>query len=403
VSKREAAGWALDRKTLERAEQRIEERHRRDELGFLDLPQDHAGLAKIQKLAKQFRRFKTLVVLGVGGSDLGARAVLQALPQKRQVVFAGDTTDPVALLDVLKDVDWKHAAINVISKSGESVETMAAFGVAYERLCKAVGRKEATKRVVATTDAERGTLRRFVLEEGCESLDVPSNVGGRFSVLSSVGLFPCAWAGVDVKKLLVGARVVDVRQALALAEMLAAAYQNKKTTWILMPYSRRLMGFALWMRQLVAESLGKKKNGRGTGPTPVVSEGPTDQHSQLQLYMDGPDDKWFLFFTLKQHGTDVRVPKMPKVFAGSGLSGVRLSELLQTEHRTTIETLASVDRPSGSLELGRLDTLHVGQLLQMCMLATCYVGELLGVNAFDQPGVEDSKRRIKEWLKRRPV
>lgn len=387
---------------LSLAHANIAERGKTGELGFLDLPYDRVGLKMVKKLAKHFQRYPTLIVLGVGGSDLGARAVLQALPQKRRVIFAGDTTDPVALHEAFKDVDWKHAAVNVISKSGGSVETLSAFGIAYDQLCRALGKKEAATRIIVTTDAEEGMLRKFVNDIGCASLDVPHNVGGRFSVLSSVGLFPCAWAGVDVGGLLEGAAQASSSPLAAhLAEALTGAYAQKKTTWVLMPYSRRLVGFTLWMRQLIAESLGKKKGSRGIGPTPVVSEGPTDQHSQLQLYREGPDDKLFLFFTLKNHGMDVRVPPMPSMLAPAQLSGVRLSELVATEHRTTVETLSSVRRPSATIQLEKLSAKSLGELLQSCMLATAYAGELLGINAFNQPGVEDSKRRIKEWLKRR--
>lgn len=385
--------------------------HKRGEQGWLDLPTDKKMTARIAKAVASVKHAETLLVLGIGGSDLGARAILQALPQKRRVLFAGGNTDPDELSAIFSQIDWKHAAVNIISKSGDTVEPMSAFFVARERLKKAIG-KSFAERIVATTDAAQGSLAALAKKEGYARLIVPENVGGRFSVLSDVGLFPAAWAGVPVARLLAGAareaqafrhKAAEEQIAAVYAARHAGSYRDGRTVFVLMPYAARLQSFAFWYRQLIAESLGKRLNREGgevhAGPTPVAALGATDQHSQLQLYMEGPEDKVVTFIEIEKFAADVRVPKPPMSSdAFRGLAGRSFQDLIHAERRFTAEALASVERPSGTLFLQRLDAEHLGALFQMFMHAIAYLGELLNVDAYNQPGVEEGKRRFRAWL-----
>jgi len=314
---------------------------------------------------------------------------------------------------MLSSVDWKRTAVNIISKSGDTVEPMSAFFVARERLRKASGKKFA-EQIIATTDAEQGTLVALAKKEGYARLIVPGNVGGRFSVLSDVGLFPAAWAGVPIAKLLAGAahqanefrrKAVEEQTAAPYAALHASQYRDGRSVFVLMPYAARLQSFAFWYRQLIAESLGKRLNREGgvvnVGPTPIAALGATDQHSQLQLYMEGPEDKVVTFVEVEAFAANLRVPKPPIASESfRGLAGRSFQELIHAERRFTAEALASVDRPTGTIFLGRLDAEHLGALFQMFMQATAYLGELLNVDAYDQPGVEEGKRRFRAWLSR---
>lgn len=392
---------------LEEARDHIIQLRKSGEQGFLDLPFDAAMVKRVQAMAAKTKRFDTLLVLGIGGSDLGARAILQALPSKRRVLFAGANTDPDELAEILSQVNWKKTLVNIISKSGDTVEPTSAFLVAWDLLKKRVG-KNFAKHIIATTDAERGTLVDWAEKEGYARLLVPENVGGRFSVLSDVGLFPAAWAGVKIKELLAGAASMvrnfehasfDQQPAAVYAALHAEAYlKQNRSIFILMPYAARLQAFAFWYRQIIAESLGKTSE---IGPTPIAAFGATDQHSQLQLYMEGPEDKVVTFIEVQKFATKLRVPKMPMASASlAGLEGKTFQDLIHAERRFTAEALTQARRPNGTFFLPKLDAHGLGQLFQTFMIATAYLGELLNVDAYDQPGVEDGKRRFREWLSR---
>jgi len=417
---------------LEQGRRTLLEQRKRGEIGWLDLPMDKAMIKRVQKVVAKTKKFQTLLVLGIGGSDLGARAILQALGQgsKKSVRFAGANTDPDELEAVLKDIIWKKTVVNIISKSGDTVEPMSAFLVVRERLRKAVGKKFA-QQIVATTDAKKGTLHDLAEEEGYHQLIVPQNVGGRFSVLSDVGLFPAAFAGIAIKEMLAGAaeqvRVfekdpVDFQPAAQYAGLHADWFQrHRANVWVLMPYSAHLELFGRWYRQLIAESLGKKKNRNALtieiGPTPVAALGATDQHSQIQLYMEGPHDKVITFIEIEKFRSRLRVsPLVGEVLherrGGSHISvqtlerfatlvNVPFEELIHAERKATAEALTSVKRPNATITLPKLDAYHLGALFQMFMIATAYLGELFNIDPYNQPGVEEGKKRFKMWLENR--
>ncbi|MBM3204449.1 glucose-6-phosphate isomerase [Candidatus Uhrbacteria bacterium] len=381
--------------------------------GWFDLPFDHEMIKRVRSLVHATKAFETLLVLGIGGSDLGARAILQALPFKRQVLFAGSNTDPDELASILSSMDLKKTLVNIVSKSGDTIEPMSAFLVIRERLKKLVG-KDFTRHIVATTDLERGTLIEWARREGYHRLIIPSNVGGRFSVLSDVGLFPAAWAGIDIEALVDGAagqmksfeKDHPAHQLPAIyAAIHADAYlKHGRSLFVFMPYHSALFTFALWYRQLIAESLGKAKNRSGLavsmGPTPIAGIGAADQHSQIQLYIEGPADKLFTFLEIEKFNAHIKLPAAP-YFASAfdGIGGRSMQDLIHAERRATAEALASRHRPSGTLFLSKLDARGLGELFQFFMLATAYLGELFDVNAYDQPGVQEGKRRFAEWIR----
>src|SRR5207253_8765685 len=266
-----------------------------------------------------------LVVLGIGGSALGIRALAGALAGEGSAVriVVADSIDPETFGPLLARLDLRRTLFNVVSKSGETAETIAQFMIVRDRLMHELGAVDYKRHLVVTTDARQGSLRQIVNDEGFQELVIPEGVDGRFSVLTAVGLFPAAAAGVDVEELLAGAASMDERSKaaatpladppLALGGLLwQLATSRQKTIVVLMAYCERLAATADWFCQLWAESLGKAVDLDGRtvewGQTPVGALGTSDQHSQLQLYLEGPRDKAVVFLRLEDHGTNIDVP-----------------------------------------------------------------------------------------------
>ncbi|HLA51326.1 MAG TPA: glucose-6-phosphate isomerase, partial [Thermodesulfobacteriota bacterium] len=298
-------------------------------------------------------RFDNLVVLGIGGSSLGGRALFNALchpyhnllprdKRKGLRVFFCDNIDPDSFSPLLKILNLKKTVFNVITKSGGTAETVAQFLVINDLLKKRLGKKY-RNHIVITTDPVNGPLRKIAADECFNSLPVPPNVGGRYSVFSAVGLFPSAMAGVDIKKLLAGARQMDKtvstsdiweNPAYMSAILQYLAYQKGKNISVIMPYSNALRDFAEWYIQLWAESLGKRVNLNGAvinlGPTPIKAIGATDQHSQLQLYTEGPYDKIITFIEVERFDNKIPIPEAYKdVGEVSYLGGHTMDELFK--------------------------------------------------------------------------
>jgi glucose-6-phosphate isomerase len=412
----QAAQKALQAET-ERVHAKLAQQRQAGQLGFWDLPgMPHEDLAAITNEAGRLQGMAdNLVVLGIGGSALGATAVdmalsgvfRQSLPCKNQAMrlFVADNSDPRMFCSLLSGLDLKRTAFNVVSKSGSTAETMSQFLVVLERLERALGPAEARERIVFTTDPEKGNLRLLASREPFRVLNVPPNVGGRYSVLSAVGLLPLACAGHDVQALLAGAADMAQRclkpsplenPAYMFANLAVAMQRAGRNILVMMPYVSDLLGLAQWFAQLWAESLGKalSLDGRtvNVGQTPVAAVGATDQHSQLQLYMEGPQDKLVCFLTLANYGADLEIPGLyPEIDALAYLGGRSMSELIQAEALATAAALASQGRPSLSLRLPRLDAHVMGQLIFLLEAATVAAGAMLGINPLDQPGVELSK------------
>jgi glucose-6-phosphate isomerase len=363
--------------------------------------------------------FDTIVVLGIGGSALGTLALQQALrppfwneldDEAREYfprLYVLDNVDPATIGPLLARLDLRRTLFNVISKSGATAETMAQFMIVRERLRAVFDEDGYRGHLIFTTDPEKGVLRQLAAEEGIATLPVPGNVGGRFSVLSAVGLLPAALVGVDIDALLAGAAAMTERcDTEALAEnpagMFAAlqylAHQQRGAgIHVMMPYSDRLYGMADWYRQLWAESLGKRHALDGTevhaGPTPVKARGATDQHSQVQLYIEGPFDKTVTLLATGTHEDDVAIPAAyPNLDELGYLGGHSLGELLDAERSATAAALAASGRMNMTLTLPRIDAHAVGELIMMLQIATIYAGGFYGVDALDQPGVELGKQ-----------
>jgi glucose-6-phosphate isomerase len=377
---------------------------------------DH--LAAVNAIVHDRRgKFENLIVLGIGGSALGNIAIQSALnpptynllpasdrPGPR--IFVVDNVDPANLGAVLKLCDPKKTLFNVVSKSGETAETAAQFMIIRQRLQQTVGANWADH-VVAVTDPAKGTMRTICDEAGIATLPVPEGVGGRFSALSPVGLFSAAMGGIDIAALLDGAKAMDDRcanpdlhknPAAMLAFLLVEMGTRKgKPNHVLMPYCNSLYLLADWYRQLWAESLGKKTDSDGNtvfaGFTPIKALGTTDQHSQVQLYREGPNDKVFGFIEVESFGDeDITIPTGMGVDALTYLEGKSMTALLNAEKRATEYALVDSSRPNFTIHFPRVDAHHVGEFIALWQVATAYAGLMLNIDAYDQPAVETGKK-----------
>ena len=367
-------------------------------------------------------RFDNLLVLGIGGSALGNLALQGALnpptynllPRAERPgprLFILDNVDP-ALVGATLDYIENHAGglertlVNVISKSGETAETAAQFLILRKRLIEALGAEAHAQSVLAITDPSQGTMRSICDDAGYETLPVPEGVGGRFSVLSPVGLFSAAMCGIDIEALLDGAERMDKRcsseslqenpAALLATLLVRLGRERNKANHILMPYSSAMDLFADWYRQLWAESLGKRHTTSGeeihAGFTPIKALGATDQHSQIQLYREGPNDKVIGFIDIERHESDVEIPAGAGVENLQYLEGASLAQLLRAEKRATEYALVESQRPNFTINMPTIDAAHVGEFIQLWMVATAYAGRMLGVDAYNQPAVETGKK-----------
>ncbi len=402
----------------------VRRRQAAGEYGFYGLVDQAATVRQIKVFAEGLgQAHDHVLVLGIGGSALGTKALLNALrrPAWNEWDDEGrdffprltilENVDPTSVSAALQRIDPRRVLVNVISKSGGTAETMAQYLVVRHWLNEALG-PAASRHLVFTTDPERGALRELAGQERIATLDVPTAVGGRFSVLSPVGLLPAALVGIDIDGLLDGARQAVARSesgdllqnpaALYAALHWAADTELGARVHVLMPYTDRLREFAEWYRQLWAESLGKRVDRQGkvvhAGPTPVAAVGATDQHSQVQLFMEGPFDKVITFATVDDVGVDIPIPS-PPTSSSSGLPpdlaylpGHTLGELLHAEYEATASALAQMGRMSCTLSLPDLTPASIGEAIMFFQLATGYAGAWYGIDPFDQPGVELGKR-----------
>lgn len=395
---------------LRRAEEaagRIAARIRSGEIGFPGLPfLETEARAVARAAAAMRRRFTHLLVLGIGGSALGARAVHEALggsAGRRGLLLAvADNVDPDAFFPLLRSLPMKRTVVVAISKSGGTAETNAQLALAIDALKKANGRGW-RDHLVLVTDPERGAFRRMAASEGIASFPVPPNVGGRFSVLSPVGLLPLAAAGVSAGRLLAGARRMEgiirrergERNPAVFAAAVYAHYmiENPKPVQVWFTYGNGLDRVAEWWQQLWGESLGKRRpDGSVFGQTPARAVGVTDQHSQVQLYQDGPPDKIFTFIKWKKGRAKGNVPRAGFAPDMAVLGGRPLRDLFEAEFEGTIGALFRAGRPIVRIEIGGRDEENVGAFLHLWEWVTALVGTIGGVDPFDQPGVEEGKK-----------
>lgn len=375
---------------------------------FLNLPDDVKLVRKIKKYVEEQKKNKweNIVVLGIGGSALGTIAMRDALlpaNDQKPKLYVVDNIDPDYGSMIASKINPSKTLFVVISKSGTTVEPMLLYGLTKERMIKRHP-KDYQKHFVFITDSKKGVLRKIAKEEGITTFDIPSKVGGRFSALSSVGLVPIALAGVDINSLLKGAKEMreHIKKAkdcknpaltLALVQFLMDRKKNKSMT-ILMPYSNKLAKVSDWYKQLLAESIGKNKK---TGPTPISAIGSTDQHSQLQLYMEGPNNKLIVFLRVLKHTSDFKLGEvLPKELGY--LNGKKMSKVIDAAYLGTSGALTENSRPNITIEIPKVDTKNIGGLLMLMQFQVALLGMLYKVDAFNQPGVEDGKKITKELL-----
>lgn len=408
---------------LQQAFENVRKMRQAKELGFFDLPYDSALADEITKLGDELKnKFENFVVIGIGGSALGNIAIQSALnhPEynllpngKRRGLrlFVPDNIDPDRLHGLLDAIDLSKTVFNVITKSGNTAESISTYLIARERVIKTVGIEKHGQHFIFTTDASKGELRKIAPRENARCLTIPATVGGRFSVLSSVGLLSAAVTGVDISALLGGAKKIDQNQKMDQAgavdiwknpALLGAAYhylldvKKKKNVHIMCSYSHHLRDVADWFRQLWAESLGKRVNRKGqvvhVGQTPEKSVGVTDQHSQVQLYVEGPFDKVITFLSVDQFNHDITIPSAFEDVEGFAyLGGKKLGDLFHYEEKATELVITQTGRPNCAIRVSKVDEETLGGLFFLLELQTAYIGELYEINTYDQPGVEQGK------------
>jgi len=396
--------------TLRPAIRRIVVEHRAGLLPQLALPERRDDLAGLQRIAQRYRRLETALVLGIGGSSLGGQALcalakggpLRPEAEGTEVVFL-ENIDPDTFGPWLDAAERRTAGFIVISKSGSTAETVAQLLAAWQRMRAALGPETAADHFTIMTEPGDNPLARFAKGHGMRLVDHDPKLGGRYSVLST-GALPAMIAGLDVGALRLGAQEVvtnflnaqspvDCPAVLGAALNLAFAKRGRRIH-VMLPYADALRPFALWHAQLWAESLGKG----GHGTTPVAALGPVDQHSQLQLWLDGPRDKFFAVIQLQRAGTGPLLEGAEADERLAYLAGRTMGDLLEAEQRATAATLMNKRCPVRVFRLQRLDERTLGALFMHFMIETIVTGYALGIDPFDQPAVEDGKILARKHL-----
>ncbi|MBE7090018.1 MAG: glucose-6-phosphate isomerase [Clostridiales bacterium] len=386
-------------------------------MGWTELPYNQTEIVDdIIATAKDIKKkFDNFVVLGIGGSALGPIAVFQALchlrhnelpksKRKAPKLYVEDNVDPERMAALLDVIDINKTMFNVVTKSGATSETMAQYLIIMDILKKKLGDK-AKDHMIATTSMSKGNLIKIAKEEGLKTFYIPDGVGGRFSELCPVGLLPAAVVGIDIKELLAGAaymdklcKIKDVKKNPALISALLEFLSMKKgkNISVMMPYADSLKYIADWYCQLWGESLGKAVDNEGNevfvGQTPVKALGVTDQHSQVQLYREGPFDKVITIIAVDNFRSTVDISNgcedIPDV---NFLCGHTMNELINTERKATEYALTTANRLNYTITLPEVNAFTIGQLLFMFEMETAFTGAMLNIDTFNQPGVEGGK------------
>lgn len=386
---------------------------------YRDLPYDKEIPHKVKELKTKFKgRCENLVVLGIGGSALGIIALQTALkPYMHNIreknrtgprLFVFDNVDPSQFASFLRWIGdrLEKTVFHVISRGGQTAETICQFMIIRSLLLRKFGRKRYKERVVITTAfGEDNTLLNIANEEGLYCLRIPDGVGGRFSVLSAVGLFSAVMCEIDIDSLLAGARTMDKKvsrkdfyknPAAINAAINYHFYKRGKRITAMMPYSYALKDLTDWFKQLWAESLGKARDLDGRvvhiGPTPIKALGATDQHSQVQLYREGPNDKLFTFLQVNSFDRDPKMGPAPRATPELAfLAGNNLSTLLNNEKKATEYALLLDKRPCITIVFPEISAYTVGQFIYLYEVTTSFAGALFNINPYDQPAVELGK------------
>ena len=390
----------------------LRRRHDDGSLPLLRLPKRRDDVAALRRLLKDFRaaprqKFRDVIILGTGGSSLGGQTLYAlADPRRAPHLHFMDNIDPASFDALFAALDPKRTGVVAISKSGGTAETITQFVICLDWLRRALAADALPRHTIAITEPADTPLRRLATRLGTPLLDHDPGIGGRYSVLSNVGLLPALLAGIDAAALRAGAGEVldatlgaqaaaEAPPALGAAVSIALAESRSIGTSVIMPYLDRLGHFGLWFRQLWAESLGKG----GKGTTPIRALGTVDQHSQLQLYLGGPGDKMFTLVMGEVAGSGGSVAADLASDPALGyLAGKQMGDLLDAEQRATAQSLMRNGRPTRVLRIARPDAKSLGALLMHYMLETIIAADLLGVDAFDQPAVEEGKVIARQYL-----
>lgn len=383
-----------------------------DMLDWLDLPeQNPVDIKVITEYGKYVRKkFDNFVVLGIGGSALGIKMLQNTFVDSINKdiginMYVCDNIDPDYFVSLINKLNLKKTMFNVITKSGSTSETLAQMSLLIDRY---KAKKIDYSKHFCVTTTKDNVLYKYALGEGMQVFDIPQGVGGRFSVLSSVGLVPASVMGIDIPKLLLGASVAkNNAQDVTINNMAyTCAYINYTylglglTNFVVMPYSDRLKLVPDFFAQLWAESLGKKFNRKEeivyAGQTPIKTLGVTDQHSQLQLYSEGIRDKIIMFITVASSDMDEKITEA--VPFAEHLQNASLKSLLDFEYDSTSYSLTTLDRPNYTIVLDKVDEFNMGKLIFFMEMMTAFMGEFLNINTYDQPGVELSKIYTKACL-----
>ncbi len=380
----------------------------RDSVGYYNLPSQK--LNKLNKFVENFDKeypdIKNIIVIGIGGSSLGTRAIYKFLVSskelKRKMYFL-ESTDPSELQDLIKHIDIKNSHFLMVSKSGNTIETISIFKYIYSLL------NQDSKYFSFITE-KKSKLHKFAKSIGSKSMFIPKNVGGRFSVLSNIGLVPLALVGIDIKNILEGAKRMEVsffndgyikNILLKKATHIANNYNTYNINTIF-TYSESLKYFCEWYVQLWGESLGKKQNhsSLNVGLTPIGLIGPKDQHSFLQLIVEGIRNKSVTFIMVDDFKLKLDIPNISLKYLEELdiVNGVAFNTLINKQAKATLQSLKEIKIPLDVITLPHIDELHIGELIYYYELLTSSVGILLDVNTYNQPGVEDGKIILKGML-----
>ncbi|MCD6129635.1 MAG: glucose-6-phosphate isomerase [Deltaproteobacteria bacterium] len=335
-------------------------------------------------------KYENFVQIGIGGSALGARVFAETCGKNRINFICLDNIDPARIKKVFS-LDLDKTFFHIVSKSGNTAETLSLLMLIYEKLGEKIG-----KQVAFSTSSKTGALWKIKEDLGIDCFYIPDDVGGRFSCFTSVGLLAAKACGIDIMEIINGAKkaIQDLNLSKAFACAMYMLYKNNKNILVCFVYKDNLVCVSDWFRQLWAESLGKN----GYGQTPITTLGVTDQHSQLQLYQDGPKDKVIVFLDVKQV-EDINLPKTWNFEPFSLLSGKTLSHLMDIERRSTRRALTENGVSTMEIILDRFSPYEIGRILMFFMLSVPIAAKFLNINPFNQPGVEQGKIYTKAYLK----
>ena len=393
----------------------------KDFVGWIELPTnyDKKEFSRIKKAAKKIKKESDiLVVIGIGGSYLGARAVIEALTssfqnmltdkQRKypQILYVGNNLSPNYINELIEYIGDKDFSVNVISKSGTTTEPAIAFRIFREMLENKYGIEEARSRIYVTTDKERGALKTLADNEGYEKFVIPDNVGGRYSVLTPVGLLPIATAGIDIDKLMAGAQTAQERyndsnlkynECYKYAVVRNILYKLYKNTEILVNYEPKMHYFTEWWKQLYGESEGKEQK----GIFPAGVDFTTDLHSMGQYIQEGRRNLFETVISIENSATDIIINKDEDNLDGLNyLAGKGLDYVNKKAMEGTVKAHVSGDVPNIMINIENLDEENIGELIYFFEKACAMSGMILGVNPFNQPGVEEYKKNMFKLLKK---